>query len=167
MQASAGPFPQLESDPNEAPAPAPVASTSKSKIYRRPKRAPVISPPVVESESSSSEEAASEEVAIITLPPSPSPIPVSCPKHAPTCPPLVRSSPKAPPHKKARVASPVPEKPSKIASGEFYLFPYFSLLILSYFYSLGHLLVWPVVWPSLSQSRPVSFHASYSQGSCE
>jgi len=145
MQASAGPFPQLESDSDEAPASAPVASTSNSKIYHRPKRAPVISPLVVESESSSSREVASEEAAAITLPPSPSPVPVSRPKHIPTHPPPVCSSPKAPPRKKARVASPIPEKPSKIASGEFYLFPYFSLLILSYFSSPEHLLVWPVI----------------------
>ena len=167
MQASAGPFPQLKSDSNKAPAPAPVTSTSNSKTRRRPKRAPVISPLVVESESSSSEEAASEEAAAVTLPPSPSPVPVSRPKRVSTRPPPVCSSPKVPPRKKARVVSPVPEKPSKIASGKFYLFPYFSLLILSYFYSPGHLLIWPVVWPSLSQSRPVSFHASYSRGSCE
>ena len=145
MQASAGPFPQLESDPDEAPVTVPVASTSKSKVHRRPKRVPVISPPVVESESSSSEETASEEAAVITSPPSPSPVPVSRPKRVSTCPPPVRSSPKAPPRKKARVASPAPEKSSKIASGEFYPFPYFSLLIFSYFYSPGHLLIWPVV----------------------
>ena len=133
MQASTGPFPQLKSDPNEAPVTTPVASTSKSKVCRCPKRAPVISPPVVESKSSSSEEAASEEAAVITSPPSPSPVPVSHPKRVSTHPLPVHSSPKAPPCKKAYVASPAPEKSSKIASGEFYPFPYFSLLISSYF----------------------------------
>ena len=145
MQASTGPFPQLESNFDEASVSTPVVSTSKSKVRRRPKRAPVISPPVVESEFSSSEEAASKEAAAVTLPSSPSSVPVSCPKRVLIRPPPVRSSPKAPPRKKTRVTSPVPEKSSKIASGEFYSFPYFSLLIFSYFYSPGHLLVWSVI----------------------
>jgi len=150
MQVSTGPFPQLESDSDKAPTSAPIVSTSNSKICHCPKHAPVISPPVVESESSSSGEAASEEAAAVTLLSSPSLVPVSHPKHALTYPPPVCSSPKAPPHKKAHVVSLVSEKPSKIAFGEFYLFLYFSLLIFSYFFSPEHLLVWPVIWSSLS-----------------
>jgi len=145
MQVSVGSFPQLESDSNEASTSAPIASNSKSKTHHYSKRALVISSPVVESKSSPSSEVAFKEAAVITLPPLSYPVLVSYSKCVLICPLPMYSSPKAPFYKKTCVISPGPEKLFKATSGEFYSFSYFSLLIFSYFYSLGHLLVWPIV----------------------